>query len=227
MASERLPQESEAQRIGHRAEKCFAANQPDSWRPKPTDGTDDVGLDYQVQLVDDGQYVGLFHVQLKGSESPTLNATGEFYSVPLERSTVNYYLRIGEPVLLVFADLSVDSNTSRCPAFYVWIHDDLKRREREGLSANSSDTLTFRVPAASRLEDATDLLPDLERNRRNRDIANELNSVIEAKLPSLNYEDRAEVLGSLPTGLTSYSSSLILAVAEPATRPWPEARGPT
>lgn len=223
MASERLPQESEAQRIGHRAEKCFAANQPDSWRPKPTDGTDDVGLDYQVQLVDDGQYVGLFHVQLKGSESPTLNATGEFYSVPLERSTVNYYLRIGEPVLLVFADLSVDSNTSRCPAFYVWIHDDLKRREREGLSANSSDTLTFRVPAASRLEDATDLLPDLERNRRNRDIANELNSVIEAKLPSLNYEDRAEVLGSLPTGLTSYSSSLILAVAEPATRPWPEA----
>lgn len=111
MASERLPQESEAQRIGHRAEKCFAANQPDSWRPKPTDGTDDVGLDYQVQLVDDGQYVGLFHVQLKGSESPTLNATGEFYSVPLERSTVNYYLRIGEPVLLVFADLSDD-----CPS---------------------------------------------------------------------------------------------------------------
>jgi len=223
MVSERLPQESDAQRIGHRADKCFASNRPDSWRVKPTDGTDDVGLDYQVQLVDDAQYVGLFHVQLKGSESPTLNTTGEFYSIPLERSTVNYYLRITEPILLVFSDLSVESNASRCPAFYVWIHDDLKRREREGRSDDSSDTLTFRVPVANQLGEGTDLLPELERNRRNRDVANELNAVIEAKLPSMNYEDRAELLASLPTGLTSYSSTLIMTVAEPATRPWPEA----
>ena len=151
MASERLPQESEAQRIGHRADKCFAANQPDSWRAKPTDGTDDVGLDYQVQLVDDGQYVGLFHVQLKGSESPTLNATGEFYSIPLERSTVNYDLRISEPVLLVFADLSVNSNTFEMSRILRLDNDDLKRREREGRSESSSDTIAFRVPVASRL----------------------------------------------------------------------------
>ncbi|WP_429301102.1 DUF4365 domain-containing protein [Paraburkholderia sp. GAS199] len=220
---EPLPQESEAQRIGHRADKCFVANRPDCWRVKPTDGTDDVGLDYQIQLVDGAQYVGLFHVQLKGSESPALNATGEFYSVPLERSTVNYYLRIGGPVLLVFADLSVDVNTSRCPVFHVWIHDDLKRRESEGRSASLSDRLTFRVPVARRLEENTDVLPDLERIRKNREIANELNAVIEAKLPALDYEDRAEILGGLPTGLTAYNSSLILAVTEPATRPWPEA----
>ena len=82
-----------------------------------------MGFDYQVQLVDDKRYVAIFRVQLKGSESPKLSANGDFYSISLSRSTVNYYSRVTEPVLLVYCDLSVDAkSTATCPAFYVWIH---------------------------------------------------------------------------------------------------------
>lgn len=49
-----LPQESEAQRIGHMAGRCLNATHPESWRLKALDGTDDFGLDYQVQTVVDG-----------------------------------------------------------------------------------------------------------------------------------------------------------------------------
>lgn len=59
-ANQKLPQESEAQRIGQRADKCFSANRPDSWRAHSLEGTDDAGLDFQVQIVDNGHYSAIF-----------------------------------------------------------------------------------------------------------------------------------------------------------------------
>jgi Domain of unknown function (DUF4365) len=97
MSSEQeYPLESEAQRIGQRAQKCFAANRPDSWRVQSLEGTDDAGFDYQIQIVDSARYIGFFRVQLKGSESPEINASGESYSIPLSRRTLNYYARATE-----------------------------------------------------------------------------------------------------------------------------------
>jgi|GEM_PF-1276107 len=221
---EALPNESEAQRIGHRASKCFSAHHPDCWRPHPLEGTDDVGFDYQVQLVDDKRYVAVFRVQLKGSESPKLSATGDFYSISLSRSTVNYYSRVTEPVLLVYCDLSVDGkSTAACPAFYVWIHEELKRFREDGRDKLETESLTVRVPATNRLTEETDLRPDLESHLRLHKIAANLDEVVEAKLPSAAPDERATILENVTAGLSGYSPTLLEVMASPVTTPWPSA----
>ena len=221
---EALPNESEAQRIGHRASKCFSAHHPDSWRPHPLEGTDDVGFDYQVQLVNDKRYVAVFRVQLKGSESPKLSATGDFYSISLSRSTVNYYSRVTEPVLLVYCDLSVDvKSTAVCPAFYVWIHDELKRFREDGRDKSESENLTVRVPVANRLTEETDLRADLDANLRLYKVAAALDEVVEAKLPSAAPDERASLLEGVATGLSQYSGTFLEVMASPATSLWPAA----
>ena len=62
-----LPKESESQEIGHFAVRIFYSNLPNSWRPTPTDSDADVGLDMQVQIVDQGRYITMFNAQIKGS----------------------------------------------------------------------------------------------------------------------------------------------------------------
>ena len=221
---EALPNESEAQRIGHRASKCFSAHHPDSWRPHPLEGTDDVGFDYQVQLVDDKRYVAIFRVQLKGSESPKLSANGDFYSISLSRSTVNYYSRVTEPVLLVYCDLSVDAkSTATCPAFYVWIHEELKRFREEGRDKSGTDSLVVRVPVVNRLTEETDLRADLQVNLRLHKVAKSLDEIVETKLPSAAPDERATLLEGVATGLSQYSGTLLEVMASPVTTPWPTA----
>ncbi|MGU7816659.1 DUF4365 domain-containing protein [Burkholderia sp. AW49-1] len=219
-----LPKENNSQRIGHRANKCFSAYHPDSWRPHSLEGTDDVGFDYQVQLVVEGNYVGIFRVQLKGSESPTLNATEEFYSIPLSRSTVNYYARVADPILLVFCDLSVDlERTTACPAFYVWIHDELKRFREEGRDGSGTDSLVVRIPVGNRLTEEVDLRADVEAHVRLHKVAVALDEVVEEKLPSISPDERASLLENVSTGLSQYSGALLQVMAAPATTPWPAA----
>lgn len=219
-----LPKESKGQRIGHRADRCFSIHHPDGWRPHSLGGTDDVGFDYQVQLVDGGNYVGVFRVQLKGSETPALNASGDFYSISLSRSTVNYYARVTEPILLVYCDLSRDlDNTSACPAFYVWIHDELKRFREGGQDESGTDSLTVRVPVSNRLTERTDLRHDLAANVRLHKVAVALDEVVEAKLPTVSPDERASLLESVSHGLSDYSGALLEAMAGPATTPWPTA----
>ena len=129
----KLPKESESQEIGHLALMAFKAKHPTSWRPKDIDGDDDVGLDQQIQVVYNNQYISMFHAQIKGSMqtkngvNKSLNAEKTFYSVPLEISTLNYYIKIGYPVMLIFADLAqVPDNPRKCEVFYLWIDDELK-----------------------------------------------------------------------------------------------------
>jgi len=218
------PLESEAQRIGQRAQKCFSTNRPDSWRERPLDGTDDAGFDYQIQIVDSARYIGIFRMQLKGSESPEINATGEFFSISLSRRTLNYYARVTEPILLVFADLSVDLTvTKNCPCFYVWIHDELKRHRESGKDGSDSNTLVVRVPLANRLTEETDLLPTLETNLRLFKAAASLDAMLAEKLPSSDPDGRSQLLENMATGLSGYGSTLLNVVATPATSPWPEA----
>ncbi|WP_082055264.1 DUF4365 domain-containing protein [Cupriavidus basilensis] len=219
-----LPKESEAQRIGQRANKCFSARHPETWRARSLEGTDDVGLDYHVQLVDGERYVAAFHVQLKGSESPAINVSGEFYSISLSRSTVNYYARVTEPILLVYCDLSVDLKSApACPAFYVWIHEELKRFRKDGRDKSESDSLTVRVPVANQLTEETDLRADVDANLRLHKVATTLDEVVEAKLPSAAPDERATLLEGVATGLAQYSGTLLEVMASPVTTPWPTA----
>lgn len=219
-----LPKENDSQRIGQRANKCFAVHAPDSWRTQSLEGTDDVGFDYQVQLVDASHYIGAFRVQLKGSESPVLNASGDFYSISLSRSTVNYYARATEPILLVYCDLSVDlTRTAACPAFYVWIHEELKRFREDGKDKTDTDSLTVRVPVTNRLTDETDLRPYLQTYLRLHKVATNLDEVVEAKLPSAAPDERATILENVTAGLSRYSTTLLEVMASPVTTPWPTA----
>ncbi|WP_322007604.1 DUF4365 domain-containing protein [Paraburkholderia tropica] len=224
MANEILPQESDAQRIGQRADKCFVANRPDCWRVHSLEGTDDAGLDFQVQIVDSSRYRAVFRVQLKGTESPSLNAGGEFYSISLERSTLNYYAQVTEPILLVLCDLSDKSlATKDCPCFFVWIHDELKRYRATGKDASGSGTLAVRVPTANRLHEGLDILPTLESQIRLHKTASALDAMVEERLPSAAPDERLSLLENLAPGFARYDSKLLTVVAGPITSPWPEA----
>lgn len=223
-ANQILPQESEAQRIGQRADKCFVANRPDAWRVHSLEGTDDAGLDFQVQIVDDSRYSAVFRVQLKGTESPTLSAARDFYSIPLDRSTLNYYAKVTEPILLVLCDLSDKlAATKNCPCFFVWIHDELKRHRAAGKDFSVSDTLVVRVPVANRLDENVDLLPALESQIRLHKTAAALDAMVEERLPSAAPNERITLLENLASGLSHYDSTLLTVVAAPITSPWPEA----
>ena len=111
-----LPEQSEAQRIGCLAQKCFTSNIPDEWVPKPLDGGDDFGFDYQIQVLENNCATHIFRAQLKGSTNPDLSAAKDFFSITLKASTVRYYMKCSEPILLVLADLSSDNKPKNCPS---------------------------------------------------------------------------------------------------------------
>jgi|GEM_PF-2301317 len=168
MASEKLPKESIPQEIGQHALKCYEAHTPLGWRCKDLSGDDDVGLDQQVQIVSDKLYTGFFHTQIKGSRQrdangkcSDLSAAGDFYSVSLDVSTINYYSKLACQVMLVFADLTQDSNPRRCKVYYAWIKDEIAQLLMDGLLDTDLETKTFRVPTANVLNDDTDVLPFL------------------------------------------------------------------
>ena len=121
-----FPIESDSQRIGQNAKSAFAALRPLSWRVKDLSGDDDVGLDFFVQVVIDGEYRYAFHTQLKGTEQPTYVWKDKFLAVNLKTSTLNYYQNIAMPVMLVVCDLSKSTDPRKAASYYVWIHDQLK-----------------------------------------------------------------------------------------------------
>jgi tetratricopeptide (TPR) repeat protein len=218
-----LPGENDGQYIGHLADKCFQSNRPDTWRLTSTDGTDDVGLDFQVQIVKDNEYKSVFRLQLKGTKSPSLSANGDFYSVTLKRRTLNYYARATEAILLVLCDLSGDTPTKDCPCFYVWIHAEMKRHRALGKDSSNSDSLRVRVPTANRLTEDLDLLPELESQLRLHRASLALDDVVEQKLPTSARDDRSSLIENLASGFSTYDSNLLQVVASPTKFPWPQA----
>jgi hypothetical protein len=170
MDNDPLPIESESQEIGHHAVMAFHSLRPLSWRITPTDGDSDVGLDLQIQLVEAKRYQGIFHAQVKGSRqknengrSETLSADQSFYSVELKISTLNYYVRVGNPVMLVFVDLSIDAEPRHCKAFYLWINDEIDSLldGKPNLTHLGADTHTFRIPTENVLDANVDVFPYL------------------------------------------------------------------
>ncbi|MBZ0133567.1 MAG: DUF4365 domain-containing protein [Rhodocyclaceae bacterium] len=217
-----LPQESEAQRIGHMAGRCLSATHPDSWRLKALDGTDDFGLDYQVQTVIDGQVRDIFRLQLKGTTAPETSADGSFISIDLKASTVRYYEGITEAILLALCDLSTGTQPSQGRIYFCWIEDELRRVNANELPVEQK-FVTFRVPTENRLLPETNLSEHLAHSRAVSKSARAIDAIVQAARPDLTENSRAEFLSRVTGGLEARGFSLVQAIADPAATPWPEA----
>tara|TARA_B100001105_G_scaffold255324_1_gene254111 strand:- start:2321 stop:6235 length:3915 start_codon:yes stop_codon:yes gene_type:complete len=204
------------------AGRCLGVGQPDSWRLKPLDGTDDFGLDYQVQTVVDGQVRDIFRVQLKGTAAPDASADGSFFSIQLKASTVRYYEGITEPILLVLCDLSGVTHPTQGRLYFCWIEDELRRLNAADMPA-LQQYVTFRIPAANRLLPDTDLSAHLSHSRAVSKSARAIDAIVQAARPDLSEDARADFLSRVAGGLEARGYPLVHAIAEPATTPWPEA----
>lgn len=167
----RLPKESRSQRYGKEAVQAFENARPQTWSIHSLEGDDDFGLDKQVQVPNpnlEGRIIGLFYVQIKGSADIALSADGKSYSVPLKITTLNYYARIQDPVMLVFADLSAGLDPRDSPVYWTWISEDIQSllTGRSDFSDFHQQTVTFHVPANNRLTRDFDVVDELAKFRR-------------------------------------------------------------
>lgn len=217
-----LPEQSEAQRIGALAQKCFRANIPDEWIPTDLAGDEDFGYDYQIQVMEAGCATHIFRAQLKGTTCPELSATKDFFSIQLKASTVRYYMKCNEPILLVLADLSSDDKPKNCPLYFVWIHEELRRLNAEEL-ADDQKYITFRVPAVNNLTDETNLSDELERCRRLGMVGNAMDVLADRLNPGMAPTARVNLLERIPVNLAQSSPLLLSAIAEEPKSAWPQA----
>ncbi len=216
-----LPKISPSQKIGKSAERCFVANHPNSWIATGM-SQDDFGIDYEVQFEESGDIAGIFRAQLKGTQSPNLNATGEWFPVELSSSTLNYYDRIAEPILLVLADLTVNPDSPKdCPLYYAWIHDELRRINVSDIPAEQK-TATLRVPKTNILTSSTDLSERIKSECMLAKVGANLDATLEAKDPALDRAARADQISRLPDAFKDRGASLFEALAAPPDSPWPD-----
>src|SRR5438132_13636366 len=98
------PVETDAQRLGRRAEAAFAAAvTARGHRWEKTSAGNDFGIDGRVELVTEhGSVSGTgFGVQIKGTKVHSFNADGSLAVRPVKMSTVSYWFKRVEPTLLV------------------------------------------------------------------------------------------------------------------------------
>jgi tetratricopeptide (TPR) repeat protein len=217
-----LPQESDGQRIGRQATQSFHANVPISWKVDSTDGDNDCGYDFQIQLVEQSLVKDIFRAQLKGETTPKLNATGTAFSVSLEMSTVNYYARAIEPILLVLCDLSSAEHPKNCRLYYCWIHDEIRRIRDAGVREDQG-SVTFHVPAANNLDEKTNLSDDVERFRRLSRIGDQLDTIVERQRPELSVGERVALAAKLTPNLINRSSDLLNSLTDNSPTSWVDA----
>ena len=144
-----LPQTGDQHDINADADRCFRVRSPRNWRTRDLEGTDDYGLDYQVQTTPSQRVTDIFRVQLKGTRSPDISADGRFISIQLKASTIRYYDRLVEPILLVVCNLKADPEPVDCPLYYVWLRDELRRIDVANLPADQLSNAVTTVGAAA------------------------------------------------------------------------------
>ena len=203
MHNTKLPKESESQEIGHFAVNTFSNCHPTSWRPTQTDGDADAGLDMQVQIVDQGHYTNVFHAQIKGSAqkengmNKKLSADGKHFAQPLDISTLNYYARIENPVMLVFADLAQDKNPRKCQAYYLWIDEEIEqlREGKPSLDHLGKASHTFHIPVENILDSDLNVLPYLNNRLEKKRALEGIYNIVEEKYP--DPIDKVNQIGSV------------------------------
>lgn len=221
-----LPQTGDSQDIGDDAERCLFARRPKDWTLTNLGGTGDYGFDYQVQTTPNQQVNDIFRIQLKGTRSPKVSSDNAFISITLSASTVRYYARVVEPILLVLCDLSDDpDNPAVCPLYYVWMRDELRRIGIESLPAEQID-VNLRVLKSHRLTRQTDLSEDIRRANELSNVGHALNVRMSDLNVSMSAEERLERVRNVEQGVTARGAAFLEALAEPVKSHWVEpARG--
>lgn len=227
MTRPNLPKFSTSQAIGDFGKRSFQAQIPNSWLARSLDGDDDLGFDFKIQFLVDGLATYDFHVQLKASESPAIDSTGTYISAQLKSATANYYLKTGNRTLLVVADVSVSDDPSRCPLYYTWVHDELKKRQSKLEREDAPTDISVRVPIANRLDRTTDFLHYLETDERRRIALADLVGAVESNATALQPIEAVSQLakniskhGALFVESAIGSGSSPLATQAPGTTTW-------
>lgn len=216
-----LPQTGDQQDIGADADRCFRARMPRNWRPHGLEGTDDYGLDYQIQTTPGQRATDVFRAQLKGTRSPDFSSDGQFISIQLKASTIRFYDRIVEPVLLVVCDLSANSDPVDCPLYYAWVRDELHRISVAMLDPEQK-YVTLRVPISNRLMSSTDLSVDIDAQNELSRAGHAMFQSVELTHPGMQVEDRVTVVQKISSGMAIRSTAFIDALASPAEQHWIE-----
>ena len=218
----RLPEESESQKIGQEAVFAFNAHHPINWRTKAMDGDDDFGLDMQVQVVENTKVVGLFHAQIKGSRRNLLRENGTYFAISLKITTLNYYARIQDPIMLVFADLSSGEDPRGCPVFWTWISEDIHDflEHSTDFTSYQQDSVTFRVPAINKLSPNLNILPELQKIRRRANALQGLFQSIETLVGK--GKSTIDTIGDIASRIQAGGSSLIASLTATQRSPWIE-----
>lgn len=214
-----LPQTGDAQEIGADAARCFGARIPRNWRPHSLEGTDDYGLDFQIQTTPGQRATDIFRVQLKGTRSPELSADGSFISITLKASTVRFYNRIVEPILLVVCDLSASEEPVDCPLYYVWVRDELRRISITELEPRQK-YVTFRVPTSNRLRTNSDLSDDIDAQNELARAGHALGLAVERTHAGIEVEERVGFVQRMAKGIDQRGASFIDALAAPVDQHW-------
>lgn len=217
------PKFSRSQLIGQKAFRSLMANQPGVWLTTQLDGDTDLGLDLNIQVLDGEEAVGVFRAQLKGSEAPDLNVSGDQYSVKLSLSTANYYVDIVEPILLILCDLSIDpDNPAACPLYYAWVHEELKAIREQGIAENQ-ESVTFHIPKANRISSTTDLLPYIVLQRNLSGVGDELFELLPEQLHQASPLETSKLIAGIPSNISRRGASFFASIIKEPTRLWPEA----
>lgn len=214
-----LPQTGDQHDINADADRCFRARSPRNWRPHGLEGTDDYGLDYQVQTTPGQRATDIFRVQLKGTRSPDISADGKFISMQLKASTIRYYDRIVEPILLVVCNLQLDPDPVDCPLYYVWVRDELRRINVDNLPIDQQ-YVTLRVPTQNRLAVQSDFSIDIERQNELSRAGHAMDIRVEQTHPGMQVEERLSVVQGVTQGIFARSAAFIDALASPVEDHW-------
>jgi hypothetical protein len=151
---------------------------------------EDFGIDYDVQVFENGSPTGLwFKIQLKSSASSDVSSNGTFVSVQLSYDHAKHYaLEIRDPTLLVHADVVAKKVYWTAPQ----LDGDLIRKIT---NSHPPSTVTVRIPTANALPETAEQfltkLDELYVALGNRTI---VNSALSSFAEALKYEPNEEKL---------------------------------
>lgn len=204
------PKEGDSQRIGRYAQEALGANKPLTWQTIALDGDCDVGFDYHFQVTNAGSVIVPFRGQLKGSGNTKVSKKG-LIAVPLKTTTLNFYCNTNEPILLLYADLTVDDHPRKCPVYFQWVHDEIKEKlGDEEYFSSAQQEYTFHVPISNRLteESHEKILEYLLRQVKKLRASDVLHTVISQKSPGRESDVYKGIRDRLISGETFLDSTL-------------------
>ena len=139
-----LPIDDESRSVGSRARAIvhykFDSNH---WEYREKTGVD-VGIDCIFELTENDQWTGnIIECQIKGRTQPKYNTTHEFISLSVKVSTVNYWLKRKNPVVLLVVDVTDET------IYYLDIKAYFRDKGKQEQLAENQNDITLRVPVSN------------------------------------------------------------------------------